>query len=244
MNSSDDNLPPVDDERFDLLADGELPEAERRGLLLALDDVPGGWRRCALAFLEAQSWKQEMRAVRTEGPSEPRAGRQVGRGFGRGGTWSTLLVMAASFLIALGLGLGIRGVWQPERQPGPSPNRIAQQAVEPMTSPTDARRPGTAPSPARPSAPWQLVTVPVRSGAGGVDSIRVPAVELDRLDEQWLDDFPPAALPEDLLQALVDSGHQVRQHRRLRSVPLEDGRQLVVPVSEFEFQFVGNRAYQ
>jgi hypothetical protein len=38
--------------------DGELPDAERRALLLRLDTEPDGWRRCALAFLEAQNWRE------------------------------------------------------------------------------------------------------------------------------------------------------------------------------------------
>src|ERR1017187_1735563 len=46
--------------QFDLLVDGELSEADRRALLLQLEHEPDGWRRCALAFLEAQCWKAEL----------------------------------------------------------------------------------------------------------------------------------------------------------------------------------------
>ena len=55
-NESDaarDNLDPA---LLDRLVDGELAETERRKLLLSLDHQPSGWRQCALAFLEAQSW--------------------------------------------------------------------------------------------------------------------------------------------------------------------------------------------
>ena len=45
---------------LDLLVDGELNEAERRELLLWCERDPEGWRRCALAFLEAQSWSKEL----------------------------------------------------------------------------------------------------------------------------------------------------------------------------------------
>src|SRR5258708_18156362 len=47
-----------DGRRFDRLVDGELPNGERRELLLRLETEPEGWRHCALAFLEAQSWRQ------------------------------------------------------------------------------------------------------------------------------------------------------------------------------------------
>ena len=50
-----------DDERIlDKLVDGELTEADRKVLLSALDDEPGAWRRCALAFLEAQTWRGDF----------------------------------------------------------------------------------------------------------------------------------------------------------------------------------------
>jgi hypothetical protein len=32
-------------------------------LLASLDAQPDGWRRCALAFLEAQIWRSEMRRI-------------------------------------------------------------------------------------------------------------------------------------------------------------------------------------
>ena len=57
-----------DDSRFDRLVDGELNDTERHQLLASLDDEPGGWRSCALAFLEAQAWRGTMRDVqRCEG---------------------------------------------------------------------------------------------------------------------------------------------------------------------------------
>ena len=54
LDTSDDDI------RFDRLVDGELSAEEYRTLLAALDDEPGGWRRCALAFLEAQSLGREL----------------------------------------------------------------------------------------------------------------------------------------------------------------------------------------
>lgn len=46
----------------DLLVDGELPDAERRALLERLDATNGGWKLCAIAFLEAQTFRQAFRA--------------------------------------------------------------------------------------------------------------------------------------------------------------------------------------
>ena len=55
----DESITP-DDVLFDRLVDGELSAAERRELLASLDGRPTGWRRCALAFLEAQTWQDEL----------------------------------------------------------------------------------------------------------------------------------------------------------------------------------------
>ncbi|MBR4834305.1 MAG: hypothetical protein IKU86_08260, partial [Thermoguttaceae bacterium] len=46
----------------ELLVDGELPDAERRALLERLDAIDGGWKLCAIAFLEAQTFRQAFRA--------------------------------------------------------------------------------------------------------------------------------------------------------------------------------------
>src|SRR5258708_3997103 len=61
MNDEINDAGTLDERLFDRLADGELDTAARRALLSRLDDVPGGWRLCALAFLESQAWRSEMR---------------------------------------------------------------------------------------------------------------------------------------------------------------------------------------
>jgi len=60
MNPTNENIFCEDDRRFDLLVDGEMSESQRRELLAGLDDQPDGWRRCALAFLDAQCWRDEL----------------------------------------------------------------------------------------------------------------------------------------------------------------------------------------
>ncbi len=50
----------------DRLVDNELSPAEQRELLAALEDEPGGWRRCALAFVEANVWRDSLHGVRAE----------------------------------------------------------------------------------------------------------------------------------------------------------------------------------
>ena len=242
MNPIDDPLNTPDDGRFDLLVDGELSEAERRQLLASLDDLPDGWRRCALAFLEAQSWQDGMGAVQREAVAGA-APRAVRRARFPGGLLGTLAAMAASFMLALGLGLGLKGVWPSGPQPGTSPSELAEVAEQVPAQPPDSEQP--VPSSADPIPPidWQLVTVPVGFGPDGAESIPLPARETEQIDEKWLEQFAPR-VPADLVRALERSGHQVRRSSRLVPFRLDDGRQVVVPFEEVEFRPVGNAAYQ
>ena len=60
MSATEKNKSGDESELFDLLVDGELDEQRRHRLLSGLDKRPDGWRKCALAFLEAQSFGQEF----------------------------------------------------------------------------------------------------------------------------------------------------------------------------------------
>ena len=51
---------------LDRLVDGELGVEDRRALLASLDDEPGAWRQCALAFLESQTFGWQLSQVATE----------------------------------------------------------------------------------------------------------------------------------------------------------------------------------
>jgi hypothetical protein len=53
---------PINPTEIDRLVDGELDPVSRRDLLLRLDASPDGWRRCALAFLEAREFAEVARA--------------------------------------------------------------------------------------------------------------------------------------------------------------------------------------
>jgi hypothetical protein len=271
MKAIDDRRSGDDDRRFDLLVDGELNESQRRELLEALDQEPGGWRRCALAFLEAQCWKQELgadllgadllsadrsaavsaaRSGQDARAPEPPSSRQVGRQARR--AWrlrhlGTLLAMAASFLVALYLGTRWQKMWHDRGAASTSGTTIADN----RQSGSPAQRPSESPSllaenkqPAGPSSgPWRTVTLSLPAGPEGQSrSIELPAVERQGIDEAWLQSLPPA-LPPDVIRALERTGYQLRQHRALVPLEMKDGRQLVVPIDQVEVHYVGNQAY-
>jgi hypothetical protein len=113
MDRNHEKIRDEDRQRFDLLADGELSEAERRELLLSLDHRPNGWRDCALALLEAECWSREMAAIGGRCVQPVVAGPRVRRSAGpwsSGTRWATL---AASLVTAFFLGIAARDAVTP-----------------------------------------------------------------------------------------------------------------------------------
>jgi hypothetical protein len=99
---------------LDRLVDGELGQAERQQLLRQLDREPDGWKRCALAFLEAQAWGETIAAGAAEGvarmpaavpPSRPRS-------------LPRLAALAAAVAVAFGVGFVSRGAGSWDRGTG------------------------------------------------------------------------------------------------------------------------------
>jgi hypothetical protein len=234
---------PMDAGQLDRLVDGELGEAERRELLLRLEHEPDGWRRCALAFLEVQCWGESLRGMAggvgdrtaagvvagTEAPSRSR----------RPSPWlhrsATGLAMAATFLLALMIG------WQY----GPHRSQRDRAAVENLAAdgvPQQTAPPQATAAPHPSANPWQMVTLSVPGAKPGQQqSIQLPARELNQSDDAWLSSIP--TLPQDLLDALEGTGHQVRQSRQLIPLRLKDGRRVVVPMDQIEVHYVGGQGY-
>ncbi|MCD4726544.1 MAG: hypothetical protein K8R46_02710 [Pirellulales bacterium] len=232
MNTNIDNTP-ADDARFDRLVDGQLSEQQRYDLLSGLDDEPGGWRRCATAFLESQCWKQALGAIARESlpPVEPATATRPPRS-AWSGRLGTVLAMAASFMLAMWLGW-----WAQHDRVGQLARNVGPQ------QPLSGQNPAWSPGSDAPRSPWRTVAVsaPARDGESS-PSFNLPAVERDNIDEQWLRSVPPA-IPAEVLQALNRTGHEIKQRRELISTPLKDGRRLVVPVDQVEVHYVGSGDY-
>jgi len=125
---------------IDRLVDGELADEERGELLSRFDQSADGWRTVALAFLEAQSWRQALHAPResktlTEPPlpalARPRRQRSL--------LWLATCVAAA--LLAFGVG---RSVNRPQ-------SLVEQSAQQPVKTESVATH-----SPAAPAVPQTI----------------------------------------------------------------------------------------
>ncbi len=244
-----------DPRRLDKLADGELNEAERRELLLRLDDEPDGWRRCALAFLEAQSWGREMKVLaRVEGQAHRAPiGQQQGsvarsvRRMWPDGSW---LAMAATVLVAFGVGWAA-GVlpWRPKigsSDLAATPSRSAEVGShESLSTPQSgdealvaadrdvaplARRSGTSPS-------LSSVDLTFVGGPGGQsEQINLPVIDSREHDVPWQGE-PSATVPPRVLDRLRRRGHDVQQFREALSLDLNNGQQVVVPVERVQIRY-------
>jgi hypothetical protein len=214
-----------DDIRFDRLVDGELSASERRQLLASLDEEPGGWRRCALAFLEAQSWSEGLgefvrEPVASQAAEEKIGVTQVAPAQVERRREIVWLAVAAGLLAAFTLGLTWRGGAPiADNAAAPSGDMIADVIPPPASQSRDAAH-----------APDAL-TLWVRDEAGKARPLRVPLVDAPTLDQQLGLQFQ-TGLPADVRSQLQDRGFDVHSKRRYAPLWLENGRPMIVPVED------------
>ena len=220
---------------FDRLVDGDLSDAERRRLLESLDTRPDGWRHCALAFLEAQSWRDDLGAL-VLGPAQRQTDAQgvspstVGdrRPLRRGMTW---LAIAAGLLVAFRLGLMQRNdggqVVNLPRNPAAPLADVPRSA--PLQTPGEVRGD-------------DALTLWARDDTGQPRSLRVPLVDAGALDRQFGVAFQ-SGVPDDVRAQLNSRGYNVESKRRYAPLWLDNGRPMIVPVEDTKIVPVSQRVY-
>ena len=251
MSASEFARPADDDTRFDRLVDGELLPEEYQTLLDSLDDEPGGWRRCALAFLEAQALGRELveirretspkglgvfggiRASKMERLSPPKTPAPVAPSSARFAGWQQLLLLAACCLVALSLGIVLPDFWRTENSAppvGPGVKLAHDNAADHPPEMLLPRSIGNA----------RLVL----SGPGGTptEAGDLPIIEYPDDPRRWLGQYEPG-LPVSLVNELKRRGHQVQRQEQYVPVDLEDGRKAVIPVETIQITPVSRRAY-
>jgi len=234
----------ADDIRLlDRLIDGELDDAERRALLLRLEQAPDGWRRCALAFLENQAWRGETKAwAREPAPRAHVAPAQIARRNWTGSATWMPMVVAACCLVAAGTWFVVRDRDGRAISELNAPRGAAVSvAGHPAASPADGRFADRRSVDRQNASNLRFV---VGGGADRADEVvEVPLVNAEQLNEalfgQW-----SQAVPAEVLQMLERSGHQVVRERRLVPIELGDGRRAVVPMDQVEIRPVSRQGYQ
>lgn len=247
MNTYNPSTRSDDEALLDLLVDGELPDDARRELLLAFERDPAGWRRCALAFLEAQQWQSEFGAMtrRPEGATGSSLPVQTAKTSPRNDVaWSrfkpgSLFALAAGVLIVFGLGLAASR-WT-RQGVGSGDGAMPMVAHAPRHVGQSHMGPGQL-MPAAATSPWQAVTLSEPGPGGKASEVAVPVLDGTLADADWWQ-AAPSALPDELRRMIESRGHHVVQQRELLPVQLDDGRQALVPVDQVEIQPVGARSF-
>ena len=239
---------------LDLLVDGELDDERRRALFERLDAELDGWKQCALAFLEAQEWRQAfasperaafdsptlpfplplapLSASVPASSSTPKAGLNSLKLWG--GTsvpaWRLGLAAAAlltAFVSGVAIGDQRRAFFNGESSdPGALAIDPGAVASNPNSNPPKA----IASPPEFVNVGWnrpkELVFVP---GAHPVD---VP------LDERWLR-APDVVVSPTEREEWRRMGYEVSETKRLISIQLENGQRVSIPLGEVKVKFVG-----
>lgn len=224
MNPSDEQRDAI---LIDRLVDGELSVPERRDLLASLDSQPNGWRRCALAFVEAQTWREELRGLRAQTPAktadavvvEPSATTSEARPSSRS-QLATWLAVAASVVVAFGLGRQ-SGMM---RSGGHATNQIASSPQEK----SDAARLDKG------GARGDTVTLVVNDRHGAPQRIEVPLVEGRQLGASF-GDVPHWSVSPELMRKLDEQGLDLEARRRYAPIYFEQQNKvvpMVVPVDD------------
>jgi hypothetical protein len=211
------DLSGVDDRLLDRLVDGELDGPERAELLRRLDAEPGAWRRCAVAFLEAQAWRHTLRDAPALDLSTPAKEESIAFPMWR--TAGRLTGLAAAITVAFLTGFIARSGLGPQRDD--QPYAVVKQAD------------------GRPSV-QKAETI---GGSRSAQPLGLYASEAGALDAEGGEPSRPPALPEYVRRQLERQGYEVQEDRKLISVALRDGRRVTVPVEAYKYRFVGHRVH-
>jgi hypothetical protein len=243
MSSEIPAAQPIDQRLLDRLVDGELDAAGRRELLNALDDQPGGWRRCALAFLEAQAWRSDLRgAVRASHSAAAPATSTIATPRSQTALFGQAGAIAAALIIAFGAGWLIRpGDGRQQLEPGTA--TAARPRPDNTETPEASFTGVEKPDPEERPEARQVGTLTLEiEDHGQQRTVQVPVIDGPKIDRRWLLEQPPA-LRASVVHALERRGHAVEAHRQLVTVNLKDGRKLILPVDEVDVRFAG-RVFQ
>ena len=225
--------------QIERLVDGELSPEEYRALLTALDEEPTEWRHCALAFLESQALGQELpqlrRSIDIARPDNV-AGKSVTRADVKWDHVRMLLAVAASFVVALGLGLAAPSLYRLVKENHAGGNVNKQRPVLLVEDFPDEG------APQEERRYLGDVNVLVDGSAEGSEAAgRVPVYEVGPDVARYLASEAPALGPE-MIELLRQHGYDVRHDQQLFPAPLDDGRQIIVPVEGYQITPV-SRSY-
>ena len=214
------------EQQLERLVDGELDEPIRRALIEQLSETPDGWRRCALAFLEDQCWREALPSITSAAGEEDIASALARRPEKRNGRFTkraamNFFALAASLLITFTLGLSLGTSSTPTESPHPTDADVARDAA------------GTLPTTSGAASTNEEL---VQADLDGTQTVE-PA-EADPSARAWVLD-PTTDLSAKVLAALELGGHPIKRQHEWWPAEFGDGHRGLVPVDRVEVQFSG-----
>lgn len=241
---------------IDRLVDGELGDAESRELLAMLDGIDGGWRRLALAYVEAQWLRGELSSLVHAGSascedasvSRPVRSEALTSKRTRPPRFALMaLAVAASMLVAFGLTLWQRGTGM-TTPAGPTSPVVSTDKSD-VLKPQLAKQPGNVPAVAvvpasdAPSLPWNNTNNTSPPAIASQKSLLEPRMVVIGSDED-LRGQDSTTVPPQVIEALRRMGHRVDQRSGIMPVRLKDGRSVDVPYDQVDVQYRGASSFQ
>lgn len=218
---------------IDRIVDGGLSPAQLREATARLDAEPDAWKRCALAFLEAQCWTDALRE-----PSRPPAVLPIPIAPPRRSRRFRPALAASAALVAFAMGwlIGARPDRDDEQPIGPPPvvqSETHDEPAEAVAKVDEPEPPRPEPSEIREVGRFRFAT-----GSSESPTADVPILAGPGLDPQWLMNQPMPVSDRERTE-LERQGYALDQERKLVAMPLADGRQVVVPVDQVSIRYVG-----
>jgi hypothetical protein len=232
--------PETFDTQLDRLVDGELHGAEYREFVAMLDRDPQHWRRCALAFLEAQALRGDLHVLREQhlAPHVSRDDTHVAPAAQTSATesrvswWHIALAMAASFVIALPLGSALGRLLRSSDAPAVAVDSPREHDEDLPTSGLITQSQDT---PHEPLGNVQFVDADGRV-------LELPYYDLASHPEHLT--ASDSGLPLELLQTLERTGHRIERQTGIVPVNLGNGSQAIMPAEHYRITPANHRAYQ
>ena len=238
---------------IDRMVDGCLSPADLREAVSQLDTHPEGWRISALAFLEAQCWRDAFQqvgahdddqTVRVSSVSndDPAPRTAVPRRRWAGPARAAAIALVAFAVGWMGHRLSTRGGGLQPSHVLPVSATNGMEAVH-RDTPVPALRTASLSPEAIAGLPTdRLPTVRevarLRIGTGDAAPAEIPILAGAGVGQRWLLEQPPPFSEHDVA-VWERQGYELQQTRRLMSVPLADGRRATVPIDHVQLRYVG-----
>lgn len=208
---------------IDRMVDGELDRDQQRGLLVRCDER-NGWRDLALAYVEAQALRGELKTYVEDASQKPTPTPQPQNENLPWSPWA----LAAAIMLSLGLGYGLGTLWQ--RDIGVAPGPLVADTEVPTN---DGDATDDLPKPIE--APETMQFMVSNPNTNEWHSIDLPIVKASELGPDWRERLH-TPIPDDLVQEMQDRGYRLRQTQTITPVRMQNGQRVLVPMNYYFHQ--------